>query len=153
MLVMQEMTSEVHMHAHKCTCTHTSLHTCTPMNSHAHIHMHTHLSMHTHLCEHTHVSMHVYTCPHTQACTHVHTCTNTQTCTFLSDLQLVDREPRCITMTWGVFFSRCKHFNRCKDDPKKNTVYEYLGNVFRLREEKKMSMSSKRGQRGWDVVN
>lgn len=36
----------------------------------------------------------------------------------------------------GCLFSRYKHFNRGKDDPKKNTVYDYLGSVFRLREEK-----------------
>ena len=47
----------------------------------------------------------------------------------------------------GIFFSGCKHFNRCKDDPKKNIVYEYLGNGFRLREEKNVKVQQEGPER------
>lgn len=52
----------------------------------------------------------------------------------------------------GWLFSRGKHFNRCMNDPKKSTIYDYLGKVFRMREQQ-MPRASKRGQRAWGEVN
>lgn len=98
-----------------------------------HINAHTHVSIHTHA--------HTHALPPRMQNTYMH-----------SFKWFAVSWQRTHVYHLGCLFSRYKHFNRCKNGPKKNTVYDYLGNVLRLREEQ-MSRASLRGQRAWDVVN